>query len=51
MPHSEKDIVALQKQLDVLLKFPDQNPNPVLKASTSGALMYANEGGRIIQEV
>jgi class 3 adenylate cyclase len=50
MTHSEHDSVTLQKQLDVLLKFPDQNPNPVLKASTSGALMYANEGGRMIQD-
>jgi len=37
-------------QLDVLLKFPDQNPNPVLKISLSGVLLYVNEGGRQILE-
>ena len=50
MTESGPDSAELRRQLDVLLKFPDQNPNPVLKAALSGELMYANAGGRVIQE-
>lgn len=41
---------SLKTQLNAMLKFPDQNPNPVLKMCMEGALLYANEAGhRIIQ--
>jgi adenylate cyclase len=50
MSSSEEDVVDLRMQLDVLLKFPNQNPNPVLKISLSGVLLYVNEGGRQILE-
>ena len=39
---------SLRKQLDAMVKFPDQNPNPVLKMSTQGKLLYANHAGRVI---
>jgi len=38
------DLTALR----AIRKFPDQNPNPVLKADLSGALSYANEAGASI---
>jgi class 3 adenylate cyclase len=40
------DVTAMK----AIAKFPDQNPNPVLKASLTGALMYANAGGQAILE-
>ncbi|MDC0253522.1 adenylate/guanylate cyclase domain-containing protein [Bacteriovoracales bacterium] len=43
-------IDSLQRQVDSLLKFPDQNPNPVLKISMSGVLLYTNKAGIRIQK-
>ena len=43
-------IQSLQKQLNALLKFPDQNPNPVLKMSMEGELLYTNTAGKFIIE-
>jgi class 3 adenylate cyclase len=41
----------LQTEIDVLRKFPDQNPNPVLRMSLTGELLYFNPGATfIIQE-
>ena len=45
------ELKSLQNQLDVMLKFPDQNPNPVLKTSLDGKLQYSNKAGREIQAV
>ncbi|MEC7984150.1 MAG: adenylate/guanylate cyclase domain-containing protein [Myxococcota bacterium] len=39
---------SLQKQLNALLKFPDQNPNPVLKTDSNGIFLYANAAGKEI---
>ena len=37
--------------IKVLEKFPDQNPNPVLRFSEQGALMYYNESSnKIVDE-
>jgi len=41
-------IDELQKQLDSVLKFPDQNPNPVLKIDLNGKLLYKNNAGKKI---
>ena len=41
-------INELQKQLDSVLKFPDQNPNPVLKIDLNGKLLYKNNAGKKI---
>ena len=46
----ESNEEALKRQLTALEKFPDQNPNPVLKMTMDGHLMYANAAGRFIQE-
>lgn len=46
----EVTIETLQRQLAALEKFPDQNPNPVLKISMDGCLNYANSAGRRIQK-
>ena len=34
--------------IKILEKFPDQNPNPVLRFSEQGALMYYNESSKNI---
>jgi hypothetical protein len=40
---------SLQRQLDAMVKFPDQNPNPVLKMNMDGQLVYSNRAGELIQ--
>jgi len=46
---SDKPTVeALQERLSAMLKFPDQNPNPVMKTDMAGRLLYANPGSRPI---
>ena len=40
----------VERQLDALSKFPDQNPNPVLKLSMDGMLLYSNRAGKIIKD-
>ncbi|MEE2743051.1 MAG: adenylate/guanylate cyclase domain-containing protein [Bdellovibrionota bacterium] len=44
----QKTVNELQKQLDSVLKFPDQNPNPVLKIDLNGKLLYQNKAGKKI---
>ena len=39
------DVTAMK----AITKFPDQNPNPVLKMDMAGNLMYANDAGQRIQ--
>jgi class 3 adenylate cyclase len=39
-------IESLQSQVNALAKFPDHNPNPVLRADDEGRLLYANVAGR-----
>ena len=48
---TEQNLVdSLKTQLNAMVKFPDQNPNPVLKMSMDGTLVYRNEAGhQIIQ--
>jgi class 3 adenylate cyclase len=41
-------VQTLQSQLDAMVKFPDQNPNPVLKTDMAGKLLYANGAGQKI---
>jgi class 3 adenylate cyclase len=42
-PASGDDRAALlERRIDAVLKFPDQNPNPVLRATRHGRLLYAN---------
>lgn len=35
-----------QKQLDILAKFPDENPNPILRINTAGVIQYANKSAK-----
>lgn len=37
------DIAALERQVELINGFPDQNPNPVLRIRDDGLLLYANE--------
>ena len=46
---TEQNLVdSLKTQLNAMVKFPDQNPNPVLKMSMDGTLVYRNEAGHQI---
>ena len=46
----QDQLQALQQQLSAMLKFPDQNPNPVLKLDLDGRLVYSNSAGDPILE-
>jgi class 3 adenylate cyclase len=50
MSHEPQSINELKKQLQALLKFPDQNPNPVLKTTMGGKLLYTNSAGQYIKD-
>ncbi|MBM75415.1 MAG: hypothetical protein CMK59_08430 [Proteobacteria bacterium] len=41
----KKSIEVLQNKIDVLTKFPDHNPNPVLKMDLKGTSLYSNTAG------
>lgn len=41
-----KSVKSLQNHVDVLAKFPDQNPNPVFRTDEKGRLLYANIPGQ-----
>ena len=38
----------LEREIEAINKFPDENPNPVLRVATNGRLMYANAASRPI---
>jgi class 3 adenylate cyclase len=40
--------LLLERQAEAILKFPDQNPNPVMRATPDGELLYANEASEPI---
>ncbi len=41
-PRDQRDI----ERLEELARFPDENPNPVLRVSPEGSVLYANEAAR-----
>ena len=41
-PDPEPALTLLEGQIEQINKFPDQNPNPVLRMAADGTLMYAN---------
>ncbi len=43
-PRSETppDVILLSQQVQAITRFPDQNPNPVMRISEDGQLLYAN---------
>ncbi|MDE0882267.1 MAG: adenylate/guanylate cyclase domain-containing protein [Myxococcota bacterium] len=41
---------TLEQQITVMSKFPDQNPNPVMKVSRAGELLYANRGAKALMD-
>jgi class 3 adenylate cyclase len=43
------DIAALERQIELINRFPDQNPNPVMRMSGDGLLIYANESSAPIR--
>lgn len=48
-----RDITELKKlenELQSLARFPQENPNPVLRLSKTGKVIYANQGGEILLE-
>ena len=44
--YDRNSIKSLQDYVDVLAKFPDENPNPVLRTDIEGKLLYANVAGQ-----
>ncbi len=38
------------RRMEILSRFPDENPNPVLRVSTDGVLLYANRSSSIFLE-
>jgi class 3 adenylate cyclase len=44
----ESVISTLKNQIEEARRFPEQNPNPVLKVSDRGELLYANQSGEQI---
>ncbi len=38
-----KEYLLLERKMEVVGKFPNQNPNPVLRMSTGGELLFAND--------
>jgi len=41
----------LEFQLQSLARFPEENPNPIMRFSKSGKLLYANKGSQAILEI
>jgi class 3 adenylate cyclase len=41
-PRLPADVVLLEAQVEQINRFPDQNPNPVMRMSEDGVLLYAN---------
>ncbi len=49
---NRNSVKSLQNHVDVLTRFPDQNPNPVLRTDEKGKLLYANIAGqRVLSEL
>ena len=42
--------IHAQEEIETLSKFPSENPNPVLRFSPSGAILYANTGSQTLLE-
>lgn len=49
-PEDIKSIEVLEKKIAMMAKFPDQNPNPVLKMTFDGQLIYANGKAKHIMQ-
>ena len=49
MNQTKPTVASLKKEIEVITKFPDQNPNPVLKISEAGKLLYTNQAGTFIK--
>ncbi len=47
-PPSSDDYLARQALLD-LAKFPSENPNPVLRVTPEGGLLYANDAAQAVK--
>jgi class 3 adenylate cyclase len=45
------EIVLLERQVELINRFPDQNPNPVLRMTDDGHLLYANPASEPILDV
>ena len=42
-PRETRDWALLEREIEAINKFPGQNPNPVLRMTGSGTLIYAND--------
>jgi class 3 adenylate cyclase len=46
----EEAHLLLERQIEAILKFPDQNPNPVMRSTTDAQLLYANAASAPIRQ-
>lgn len=45
---SERSLRQSEKNLQDLAKFPEENPNPIIRISTSGKILYANKSSKFL---
>ena len=43
------DVAVLERQIELINRFPDQNPNPVMRMTDDGVLIYGNAASRSIR--
>lgn len=43
-----EELLSSREQIEILARFPAENPNPVLRISVDGGLLYANQAARSI---
>ncbi|MEK6719035.1 MAG: adenylate/guanylate cyclase domain-containing protein [Chloroflexota bacterium] len=48
--HAMQEYLLLERETEVIGKFPNQNPNPVLRVSRGGRLLFANDASDPILE-
>ena len=41
-----EELLLSREQIEILSRFPDENPNPVLRITSNGRLLYSNEAAR-----
>jgi PAS domain S-box-containing protein len=47
---ADAQLKITQERIEALARFPLENPNPVLRVSTDGSILYANPGSEVILE-
>lgn len=48
LKEANQQLTASEQQARIITKFPSENPNPILRISKDGVVLYSNEPGKII---